>query len=133
MAGLPANTGNKYPVLLSGGVAKCTALARVPALDPDILFLDEPTTGFDPIGMAVFDNLVRALHDILDSTIPLITHDLGILHTICDRVIVLSQKKVLVTNILGRIAAIGNTWIREYFRGPHRRTAHQAAAVSRNH
>ena len=123
LAGLPANAGDKYPASLSGGMIKRAALARALALDPDILFLDEPTAGLDPIGAAAFDNLIRTLRDALGLTVFLVTHDLDTLYTICDRVAVLSQKKVLVVDTLERVAATDDAWVREYFHGPRGRAA----------
>lgn len=93
LAGLPADAGAKFPSQLSGGMVKRAALARALALDPDILFLDEPTAGLDPIGAAAFDQLILTLRDSLGLTVFLITHDLDTLYTICDRVAVLSQKR----------------------------------------
>ncbi len=123
LAGLPANAGDKYPASLSGGMIKRAALARALALDPDILFLDRPTAGLDPIGAAAFDNLIRTLRDALGLTVFLVTHDLDTLYTICDRVAVLSQKKVLVVDTLERVAATDDAWVREYFHGPRGRIA----------
>ncbi|OMQ24556.1 ABC transporter ATP-binding protein [Serratia oryzae] len=126
LAGLPANAGNKYPASLSGGMVKRAALARALALDPEILFLDEPTAGLDPIGAAAFDSLIRTLRDALGLTVFLVTHDLDTLYTICDRVAVLSQKKVLVVDALDVVAATDDVWIQEYFHGPRGRAAQQA-------
>ncbi|WP_170138726.1 ABC transporter ATP-binding protein [Edaphovirga cremea] len=125
LAGLPANAGNKYPASLSGGMVKRAALARSLALDPDILFLDEPTAGLDPIGAAAFDSLIRTLRDALGLTVFLVTHDLDTLYTICDRVAVLSQKKVLVVDTLDTVAATDDAWIQAYFHGPRGRAAYQ--------
>lgn len=127
LAGLPVNAGSKYPASLSGGMVKRAALARSLALDPDILFLDEPTAGLDPIGAAAFDSLIRTLRDALGLTVFLVTHDLDTLYTICDRVAVLSQKKVLVVDTLDAVAATNDAWIQEYFHGPRGRAAYQAA------
>ena len=96
LAGLPISAADKYPASLSGGMIKRAALARALALDPDILFLDEPTAGLDPIGAAAFDQLILTLRDALGLSVFLITHDLDTLYTITDRIAVLSQKKVLV-------------------------------------
>ncbi|AHG18667.2 iron ABC transporter ATP-binding protein [Chania multitudinisentens RB-25] len=126
LAGLPPNAGNKYPASLSGGMVKRAALARALALDPDILFLDEPTAGLDPIGAAAFDSLIRTLRDALGLTVFLVTHDLDTLYTICDRVAVLSQKKVLVVDTLDVVASTDDAWIQEYFHGPRGRAAQQA-------
>ncbi|WP_162473659.1 ABC transporter ATP-binding protein [Serratia microhaemolytica] len=126
LAGLPANAGSKYPASLSGGMVKRAALARALALDPEILFLDEPTAGLDPIGAAAFDNLILTLRDALGLTVFLVTHDLDTLYTICDRVAVLSQKRVLVVDSLDVVAATDDRWIQDYFHGPRGRAAQQA-------
>ena len=127
LAGLPANAGGKYPTELSGGMIKRAALARALALDPDILFLDEPTAGLDPIGAAAFDQLILTLRDALGLSVFLVTHDLDTLYTICDRVAVLAQKRVLVADTLESVAATDDAWIRDYFHGPRGRAAAQAA------
>lgn len=129
LAGLPASAGDKYPSSLSGGMVKRAALARSLALDPEILFLDEPTAGLDPIGAAAFDNLIATLRNALGLTVFLVTHDLDTLYTICDRVAVLSQKKVLVVDSLDVVAATPDPWIQEYFHGPRGRAAQQTQAV----
>ena len=123
LAGLPPDAGAKYPSDLSGGMVKRAALARALALDPDILFLDEPTAGLDPIGAAAFDRLIRTLRDALGLTVFLVTHDLDTLYAITDRVSVLSQRKVLINADLTTVAACEDEWIREYFRGPRGRAA----------
>lgn len=129
LAGLPGSAGDKYPSSLSGGMVKRAALARALALDPEILFLDEPTAGLDPIGAAAFDNLIATLRNALGLTVFLVTHDLDTLYTICDRVAVLSQKKVLVVDSLDVVAATPDTWIQEYFHGPRGRAAQQTQAT----
>lgn len=126
LAGLPSNAGDKYPASLSGGMVKRAALARALALDPEILFLDEPTAGLDPIGAASFDVLIRTLRDALGLSVFLVTHDLDTLYTICDRVAVLAQKKVLVVDTLDAVAATDDAWIQDYFHGPRGRAAYQA-------
>ncbi|MDO9476815.1 MAG: ATP-binding cassette domain-containing protein, partial [Pseudohongiella sp.] len=100
LTGLPANAGHLYPSKLSGGMIKRAALARALALDPEILFLDEPTAGLDPIGAAAFDQLLLTLRDAFKLTVFLVTHDLDTLHAICDRIAVLAEKKVLVTGTM---------------------------------
>ncbi|GAA0707486.1 ABC transporter ATP-binding protein [Dokdonella soli] len=130
LAGLPAEAGAKFPSELSGGMVKRAALARSLALDPDILFLDEPTAGLDPIGAAAFDQLILTLRESLGLTVFLITHDLDTLYTICDRVAVLSQKRVLVADTLARVENYDDTWIREYFQGPRGRAAEAAAEIA---
>nr|WP_254170930.1 MULTISPECIES: ATP-binding cassette domain-containing protein [Pseudomonas] len=128
LAGLPISAADKYPSSLSGGMIKRAALARALALDPDILFLDEPTAGLDPIGAAAFDQLILTLRDALGLSVFLITHDLDTLYTITDRVAVLSQKKVLVAGPLAQVEQTDDPWIHEYFHGPRGRAAEQAAA-----
>ena len=127
LAGLPIAAGDKYPAELSGGMIKRAALARALALDPDILFLDEPTAGLDPISAAAFDRLILTLRDALGLTVFLVTHDLDTLYAICDRVAVLSAKRVLVADRIEAVAAFDDPWIRQYFQGPRGRAASQAA------
>lgn len=126
LAGLPAGTGDRYPAQLSGGMVKRAALARALALDPDILFLDEPTAGLDPIAAAAFDRLLLTLRDALGLTVFLVTHDLDTLYTSCDRVAVLARRKVLVADRLDAVAATDDDWIRDYFHGPRGRAARAA-------
>ena len=130
LAGLPAIAGDKFPSDLSGGMVKRAALARALALDPDILFLDEPTAGLDPIGAAAFDQLILTLRDALGLTVFIVTHDLDTIYTITDRVAVLAQKKVLVNAGLDEVAATDDAWIREYFHGPRGRAAATAVAAA---
>lgn len=127
LAGLPPEAGNKYPAALSGGMVKRAALARALALDPDILFLDEPTAGLDPIGAAAFDRLIMTLRDALGLTVFLVTHDLDTLYAICDRVAVLSAKKVLIVADIDTVAATADPWVQDYFQGPRGRAASKAA------
>ncbi|TBW10147.1 ATP-binding cassette domain-containing protein [Azotobacter chroococcum subsp. isscasi] len=129
LAGLPAGAAGKYPDELSGGMIKRAALARALALDPEVLFLDEPTAGLDPIGAAAFDQLLLTLRDALGLSVFLVTHDLDTLYTSCDRVAVLAQKRVLVEGRLAVVAATDDPWIREYFHGPRGRAAQQAAEL----
>lgn len=124
LAGLPANSANKYPANLSGGMIKRAALARALALDPEVIFLDEPTAGLDPIGAAAFDKLILTLRDALGLTVVMITHDLDSLYTICDKVAVLSQKKVLINDRIRQVEQHPDAWIQEYFHGARGRAAH---------
>ncbi len=127
LAGLPLDAANKPPSALSGGMIKRAALARALALDPEILFLDEPTAGLDPISAAAFDQLLLTLRDALGFTVFLVTHDLDTLYTVCDRVAVISQKKVLVAGPLDVVAATDDAWVQAYFHGPRGRAAEDAA------
>ncbi|MEM6538975.1 MAG: ABC transporter ATP-binding protein [Pseudomonadota bacterium] len=123
MSGLPPEAGDKYPSELSGGMRKRAGLARALALDPDIVFLDEPTAGLDPIGAAAFDNLIVDLKNSLGITVFMITHDLDSLYAACDRIAVLSDKQVIVTGPLEDVASTDHDWIQEYFAGPRGREA----------
>ena len=127
MTGLPAEAGPKYPSELSGGMKKRAGLARALALDPDLLFLDEPTAGLDPIGAAAFDEQTRKLQQTLGLTVFLITHDLDTLYSICDRVAVLADKRVIAVGTIDELLATDHPWIQEYFNGPRGRAATAAA------
>jgi phospholipid/cholesterol/gamma-HCH transport system ATP-binding protein len=129
MAGLPPEAGPKYPSELSGGMKKRAGLARALALDPMLLFLDEPTAGLDPIGAAAFDELTLNLSRTLGLTVFLITHDLDTLYAICDRIAVLADHKVIAVGTIPELLALDHPWIQEYFNGPRGRAA--VAAVDR--
>jgi phospholipid/cholesterol/gamma-HCH transport system ATP-binding protein len=122
LVGLPAEAGAKFPSELSGGMKKRAGLARSLALDPEILFLDEPTAGLDPIGAAAFDQLIRSLQQSLGLTVFMVTHDLDSLGAICDRIAVLVDKKVKVGTLAEHLKD-DHPWIREYFHGPRGRAA----------
>lgn len=123
LVGLPASAGARYPSELSGGMKKRAGLARALALDPQLLFLDEPTAGLDPISAAAFDALIRVLRDTLDLTIFLITHDLDTLHATCDRVAVLAEKRVIACGTIPELRAFPHPWVQDYFSGPRGRAA----------
>ncbi len=123
LSGLPEEAINKYPAELSGGMKKRAGLARALALDPELLFLDEPTAGLDPIGAAAFDRLTRELKETLGLTVFLITHDLDTLYEICDRVAVLADKKVIAVGTIPELLETDHPWIDEYFNGPRGRAA----------
>ena len=123
MSGLAADAGPKFPAELSGGMRKRAGISRALALDPELLFLDEPTAGLDPIGAAAFDELIVELRDALGLTVFLITHDLDTLYAICDRVAVLADRKVVSVGTIPELLALDHEWIQEYFRGPRGRAA----------
>ncbi|MFD1950065.1 ABC transporter ATP-binding protein [Sphingomonas arantia] len=127
MSGLGPEAGPKYPSELSGGMRKRAALARALSLDPELLFLDEPTAGLDPIGAAAFDELIKSLKNTLGLTVFLITHDLDTLYAICDRVAVIADRKVVAVGTIPELLALDQPWIQEYFNGPRGRTAAQGA------
>jgi phospholipid/cholesterol/gamma-HCH transport system ATP-binding protein len=118
MVGLPPNAAHKKPSELSGGMRKRAGLARALSLDPEIVFLDEPTAGLDPIGAAAFDHLIRRLQKTLGLTVYMVTHDLDTLFAICDRVAVLAEGRIFQTGSPEELQAHpGHPWIKEYFRG----------------
>lgn len=122
LSGLPPESASKYPSELSGGMIKRASLARALALDPHILFLDEPTAGLDPIAAAKFDELVKNLQQSMGLTIVIITHDLDTLFSICHRIAVLVDKKIIV-DTLQNLLEHTHPWIYEYFHGPRARAA----------
>ncbi|MGQ4582594.1 ATP-binding cassette domain-containing protein [Lysobacter sp. F60174L2] len=126
LAGLPADALDKLPSQLSGGMRKRAGVARALALDPPLLFLDEPTAGLDPIGAAAFDNLIRTLQQALGLTVFLITHDLDTLYAICDRIAVLADKKVIACAPIAEVEQLDHPWVQEYFHGPRARAAQTA-------
>jgi phospholipid/cholesterol/gamma-HCH transport system ATP-binding protein len=126
LVGLPPHACSKYPAELSGGMRKRAGLARALALDPEIVFLDEPTAGLDPIGATAFDELIRSLQRSLGLTVFLVTHDLDTLHATCDRIAVLAEKKVLVTGTMADMLNVEHPWVHEYFHGPRARAAEPA-------
>ena len=122
MVGLKPDAGDKFPSELSGGMIKRAALARALALDPDLVFLDEPTSGLDPIGAAEFDNLIARLRDQLGLTVYMVTHDLDSLFSVCDRIAVLGQKRVLVEGTLQDMLECDDPWVKSYFHGKRARS-----------
>ena len=122
MVGLPPEAADKRPAELSGGMRKRAGLARALALDPALIFLDEPTAGLDPIGAAAFDQLILDLRASLQLTVFMVTHDLDSLEAICDRIAVLVDKRVLVDRIVD-LRRVDHPWIRDYFHGPRGRAA----------
>ena len=122
MVGLPEDTAKKYPSELSGGMKKRAGLARALALDPELLFLDEPTAGLDPISATNFDVLVRDLQKSLGLTVLMVTHDIDTLRATTDRIAVLVDKKIKVGTI-AELRKDDNPWIKEYFSGARGRAA----------
>jgi phospholipid/cholesterol/gamma-HCH transport system ATP-binding protein len=127
MVGLPEDAGDKYPSQLSGGMRKRAGLARALALDPEIVFLDEPTAGLDPIAAGAFDELIRNLRASLGLTVFMVTHDLDTLFAICDRVAVLVDRKLRV-GTLDQLLRDNHPWIHSYFHGPRGRAAQHSEA-----
>ena len=122
MVGMPPDAGSKFPSELSGGMKKRAGLARALALDPEILFLDEPTAGLDPIGAAAFDNLIAGLQKSLGLTVFMVTHDLDSLSAICDNIAVLVDKRVRLATMAEHMKD-PHPWIQSYFHGPRARAA----------
>ena len=124
MAGLRPEAAHKYPSELSGGMRKRAGLARALALDPEIVFLDEPTAGLDPIGASDFDTLIRKLQQTLGLTVFMVTHDLDTIFTVCDRVAVLADKRIVRTGSPAELQRNpSHPWIEEYFCGARARAA----------
>lgn len=121
MVGLTPDVCDKYPAELSGGMIKRVALARALALDPEIVFLDEPTSGLDPIGAGDFDLLIKTLQQTLGLTVFMVTHDLDSLHTVCDRIAVLADRKVIAVGPMATMLASDHPWVKSYFRGKRSR------------
>lgn len=130
LVGLRADAASLKPAELSGGMRKRVALARALALDPELLFLDEPTAGLDPIGAAAFDELIRDLSESLELTLFMITHDLDTLYAVTDRVAVIADKHVVATAPLAELERSEHPWIREYFLGPRGRAAAAGARLA---
>jgi phospholipid/cholesterol/gamma-HCH transport system ATP-binding protein len=131
MVGLDASVLEKFPAELSGGMTKRVALARALALDPEIVFLDEPTSGLDPIGAGEFDELIATLQRTLGLTVFMVTHDLDSLHTVCDRIAVLADHKVIAAGTMDTMLASEHPWLKAYFRGKRSRVGQPGEATVR--
>lgn len=127
MAGLGPDAHHKKPAQISGGMRKRAAVARALALDPELLFLDEPTAGLDPIAAENFDRMTEDLAKSLGLTVFLVTHDLDTLYAICERVAVLYGGKVAALGTIPEITANATGWVKEYFSGPRGRAAGRGA------
>ncbi|MDP3086171.1 MAG: ATP-binding cassette domain-containing protein [Rubrivivax sp.] len=125
LAGLPADSGIKFPSALSGGMVKRAALARALALDPKVLFLDEPTSNLDPIAASGIDSLIRQLNGSLGITVVIVTHDLTTLFTVCGRIAVLVDKNITV-GTADQLLSSDHPWIHEFFHGPRAEGAMKA-------
>ena len=129
LAGLPADSGAKFPSALSGGMVKRAAFARALALDPKILFLDEPTSDLDPIAAGGIDALIRQMNETLGITVVIVTHDLTTLFTVCGRIAVLVDKKLLV-DTAEKHRQSDHPWIHDFFHGPRADGAMKARKAS---
>jgi phospholipid/cholesterol/gamma-HCH transport system ATP-binding protein len=123
MVGLDPRDGDKFPSELSGGMTKRAALARALALDPQILFLDEPTSELDPIAAGEFDGLITTLQRTLGLTVFMITHDLDSLHTVCNRIAALDGGKIIADGTIEAMLASDHPWLKSYFRGKRARVS----------
>ena len=121
MVGLDAEVGSKYPSELSGGMRKRVGLARALALDPELLFLDEPTAGLDPIGAAAFDELLLELQENLHLTVFIVTHDLDTIYRVSNRIAVLGEKKLLISGTIDEVRSFEHPWVQDYFHGQRSR------------
>jgi phospholipid/cholesterol/gamma-HCH transport system ATP-binding protein len=123
LAGLPLDAAHKFSRELSGGLRKRAALARAIALDPELLFLDEPSAGLDPLAAAALDELILGLKESLKLTIIIVTHDLDMLWRVADRVAILGDRRVVGLGSMEDLAQSAHPLVREYFHGPRGRAA----------
>jgi phospholipid/cholesterol/gamma-HCH transport system ATP-binding protein len=128
LAGLGPDAHHKRPSQISGGMRKRAAVARALALDPELLFLDEPTAGLDPIAAENFDLMVRDLARALGLTVFLVTHDLDTLYAVCDRVAAIYGRRIAAIGPIGEVAANAQGWVKDYFSGPRGRAAQKSSA-----
>ena len=128
MAGLAPEVGAQYPSELSGGMMKRASLARALALDPELLFLDEPTAGLDPDSAGGVDELVLKLRDQFGLTVVMITHDLDLLWQVADRAAVLADGKVAAIGSMRELSRMEQPAVRKFFEGPRARSAEKQAS-----
>jgi phospholipid/cholesterol/gamma-HCH transport system ATP-binding protein len=126
MVGLSFRDGDKFPSEISGGMTKRVALARALALDPEVVFLDEPTSGLDPISAGEFDALIQTLRQTLGLTVFMVTHDLDSLNTVCGRIAVIADGKVVAAGPMAAMLASEHPWVKAYFRGKRSRAVASA-------
>ncbi len=127
LTGLPPDAGAKFPSELSGGMRKRASLARALALDPELLFLDEPTAGLDPLSATGIDELVRSLRDGLGLTIMMVTHDLDLMWRAADRVAVLGRNQIVGVGSMEELSRSEDPLVKQYFYGPRGRAAQEQA------
>ena len=123
MVGIRPDDADKFPSELSGGMTKRVALARALALDPEIMLLDAPTSGLDPISAGDFDALIRTLQQTLGLTVFMVTHDLDSLHTVCDRVAAIAEGVIVTQGPISAMLASEHPWVKAYFQGSRARMA----------
>ena len=131
LTGLAPEVGDQYPSELSGGMMKRASLARALALDPQLLFLDEPTAGLDPQSAGEIDELVLKLRDLFGLTIVMITHDLDLLWAVADRVAVLGDGRMQGVGTMDELAQNDNPAIRQFFTGARGRSAQENSASAK--
>ena len=125
LAGLPPDAGTLFPSQLSGGMKKRAALARAIALDPTLLFLDEPGSGLDPISVNALDDLVLQLKNALGLTVIMVTHDMESLWRVADRVVLLGAGRILASGTMEALHASDIPAVRAFFRGRQTRKGSQ--------
>ena len=129
ISGLQADAALQFPEQLSGGMLKRASMARALAMDPILLFLDEPTAGLDPSGADGIDKLIKDVQAMYQATIVMVTHDLDLLWQIADRVAVLGEGKVVGVGTMLELSTMTHPIIRTYFDGARGRLAQQQALI----
>jgi phospholipid/cholesterol/gamma-HCH transport system ATP-binding protein len=127
LVGIGPEHAIKMPAQLSGGMVKRVALARALVLDPELLFLDEPTAGLDPDRSEAFVTLIQSLRQMLHLTVIMVTHDLDTLAALADRVAVLADHRLVVVGALPEVVKDAHPFIQNFFLGARGRRVLQAA------